>query len=653
MGVDIFFVVSGFLMTRCLLEDVQFAGGIDIGRFWAKRVRRIVPASLAVLFIGTLASFLLPQSHWEDTLQDVVASGLYIQNWSLLSRGDYYFATDAPASLFRHYWSLSIEEQFYFIWPIVMVWCLIASARGLNSQGGANNEHGMKFFAAVVVAITVVSFIYGGCLSSDIGNKSYYSTFSRMWEISSGGLLAIFVNTRPSVVHSGRLRTNLGFVGLGLLMVGMAYSKNYTSVNALPVVVGTVLVIFSAYDQRDTALAKISHAPPIKIIGDMSYSIYLWHWPVIFIARTAFDLEGTNFFSVTIVVLLTLALAKVTMVCVENPVRSIVIDSSRQKYFFIGAVSASAIIVLPSLLFLVQVRSDEEQAVMVGKTFKTPSEIRALVQKTLNGSHWPETHEIGGVAARTDEWIIDDCLDVQSRSDIARCTYGLKTSDATMLVIGDSWANHLLPGIRLAFGDSMKIEVYTLSQCPIANLKVSRWDNSEFTQCESHREDVLSYISDTQPALIIASDSMYSTYQRIANQNGVERRSLLAAAVENSFRDLSKKSVPVVFIESPPRANCTPENQAAPYQCEPNTGTALEIQLSRSRRVLAREHNIGYIDMSEYLCSPDYVCPAQVGPYMVKADPGHFTNLFSSRLSAVLAQQIQAQWLSIVGESTD
>lgn len=152
MGVDIFFVVSGFLMTRCLLEDVQFAGGIDIGRFWAKRVRRIVPASLAVLFIGTLASFPLPQSHWEDTLQDVVASGLYIQNWSLLSRGDYYFATDAPASLFRHYWSLSIEEQFYFIWPIVMVWCLIASARGLNSQGGANTEHGMKFFAAVVVA---------------------------------------------------------------------------------------------------------------------------------------------------------------------------------------------------------------------------------------------------------------------------------------------------------------------------------------------------------------------------------------------------------------------------------------------------------------------------------------------------------------------
>lgn len=271
VGVDVFFVISGSLITGGLLRELERDGHLRLAAFYARRARRLLPAAALVLVVTLAGSLLiLPASRWEPIAHEVVASSIYVQNWWLASSAVDYWGADNAASPLQHFWSLSIEEQFYLFWPVAM---LMAA--------------GLPFFvlslrvrlALVMGLVFLVSIAASVWLTPTNPEQAYFFTHTRAWELALGGLLALWL---PGLPIARQWAATSGFVGLTMIMVA-AFLLNSGSLFpgyiALLPVVGAALVIFAG--RQITGPAGILRNGFMQWVGDRSYSIYLWHWPLV------------------------------------------------------------------------------------------------------------------------------------------------------------------------------------------------------------------------------------------------------------------------------------------------------------------------------------------------------------------------------------
>lgn len=264
VGVDVFFVISGFLITGLLVRELERDGRINLLGFYARRVRRLMPAASAVLLAVAIATpFLLPPSVWEGIYLDVVFSAFNIENWRLAATSVDYLAADSDPSPMQHYWSLSVEEQFYLIWPCLMLAAVAAGKRlGLTTR------------AALTVAlalVTVGSFAVAVVLTRSGAAEAYFVTHTRVWELGVGGLLAL---------SRWRLSARAGYAGaaLGLLVIAASIvfldgRSSVPGIDALLPVLGAALFLVAGR----SAQLPLLDAKPVQYVGDISYSIYLWH----------------------------------------------------------------------------------------------------------------------------------------------------------------------------------------------------------------------------------------------------------------------------------------------------------------------------------------------------------------------------------------
>ncbi len=287
VGVDVFFVISGFLITTHLLKELQGGGRIRLIRFYARRMRRLLPAALLVLAVSAVLVWrFLPYPRWEREGQEILSSAFYVENWFLAARSVNYSALNDAASVAQHYWSLSVEEQFYLVWPLLL-WGVWKMTRGR-----------VKMQVIGIALVIVVSL--SGCVWYTMADPApaYFVTPARFWEFGLGGLLALLGLT--SAKH--RLISQptqviwqiLAIAGFGLIAwSAMTYSHvtAFPGWAALVPAVGTALVIHGGTVVTDTWHGVITSFKPIQYAGDISYSLYLWHWPLICLAP--FVLERT------------------------------------------------------------------------------------------------------------------------------------------------------------------------------------------------------------------------------------------------------------------------------------------------------------------------------------------------------------------------
>jgi len=274
MGVDVFFVVSGFLITGLLLRDVARTGRMHLGDFYLRRARRILPAAIVVLLAVALATVLLaPQRLWGAWLREVVASALYFQNWLLLADSQNPALADLDSSPVQHFWSLSVEEQFYLVWPLLLIPGLwLASRRGANR---------VAVLAIVLGTVTAASFVLELTATAADHNVAYFSTLTRGWEFGVGGLLALVAGTPLAAKHA--LRAGVSWVGLALIVVPILTfraTEAFPGVVVLLPVVGTLGVIWAGMPEVAWSPARLAGLRPVQWLGDVSYSLYLWHWPI-------------------------------------------------------------------------------------------------------------------------------------------------------------------------------------------------------------------------------------------------------------------------------------------------------------------------------------------------------------------------------------
>ena len=299
VGVDVFFVISGFLITSLMLREVRRTGRLSLIDFYARRARRILPTAAVVLVTTLLASY-----HWlgflrgDEIAGDVSWSALFAANFRFANVGTDYLASQGAASPVQHFWSLAVEEQFYLVWPaavVLLIWLGFRWAVGY-------------WLAAAMVA----SLAYGVLWQT--GTWSYFSPFSRAWEIGAGCLLALVATRLDRIPH--RLATVMAGVGLALIVVAAFTYDEMTTfpgyAAALPVF-ATVLVLAG---RGDSLLGR----RPLVWLGRLSYSFYLWHWPVLVIAEQAYG-ETLSILIRAALVLGALGLAVVTFFCVEEPIR--------------------------------------------------------------------------------------------------------------------------------------------------------------------------------------------------------------------------------------------------------------------------------------------------------------------------------------------
>jgi peptidoglycan/LPS O-acetylase OafA/YrhL len=316
VGVDVFFVLSGFFITGVLIQERGTTGTLSFQNFYVRRVKRILPSALLVLAVTVAGSYLLfPATRAKETLLDALYAAVFASNFRFQAVGADYFQQGQPPSPLQHYWSLSIEEQFYFVWPAALV-LIFALTRGLRHSGKVRSEWVLLGVMGIVIA---ASFSWATFLSAVDPNSAYFSSLARVWELGVGALLAIagpWLRRIPSSIRP--VIAYVGFAGVvGSLFLIDSTVQFPAPWAALPVI-STALVVAS-FDGEAVRGMHLLTNPVARWFGDTSYTLYLWHWPVIVLLLSVLP-KGPIFYGVAL--FLSLGLTAVTYHFYENPIRT-------------------------------------------------------------------------------------------------------------------------------------------------------------------------------------------------------------------------------------------------------------------------------------------------------------------------------------------
>ena len=312
VGVDVFFVISGFLITGLLLREADTSGRVSLPKFYARRCRRILPAATVLVVFTVLASY-----HWlgflmgNSVADDAKWATVFLANIHFAFIDTQYFSSQAPPSPLQHMWSLSVEEQFYFVWP-VLVLLVAAVARRIS----------LRLRLGVVLGlITVASFIWSVVQTSDNEVWAYFSPFTRAWELAIGGLLAVAAPLVGSIPT--KCAWVMGYLGfIGIVLSGVLYSAQTPypgSAVALPVM-GAVLVIGAGSALGGPGVERLLAPRPVQWLGARSYSWYLWHWPLLVIPAE-YAGKSLSVWDNLFWVLVALVAAMLSYWVIEKPIR--------------------------------------------------------------------------------------------------------------------------------------------------------------------------------------------------------------------------------------------------------------------------------------------------------------------------------------------
>lgn len=314
-GVDIFFVVSGYLITRHLVGEYTRDGRIRLGRFYARRARRLLPAATLVLVTVAIATLLVvPVAQWGPFFTQIAASALYSENWVLLAS---HVGPD-PDTAVRHFWSLSVEEQFYLVWPLLVI---AGGALAVRSR----REVRLTLFvgAAAIVVVSLVAWIVVSAFSYQ---AAYFNTGTRAWEFAAGGALALL----PGLRARGRWADALFWAGLSVVVASIALiPDNPGALSVLPVA-GTIAIMVACAEALPASARRIVGWRSVQVTGDISYALYLWHWPVLLFAPYVTGAPSPTWLMVLLLAF-TVALSWATTHFVEDPVRRTPLEGERWR----------------------------------------------------------------------------------------------------------------------------------------------------------------------------------------------------------------------------------------------------------------------------------------------------------------------------------
>jgi peptidoglycan/LPS O-acetylase OafA/YrhL len=544
-GVDVFFVISGFLITGHLLREYHKTGRVALLDFWGRRAKRLVPAAAVVLTVTWVASrLLLPATRLADTASQIRASALYFQNWQLAWNAVDYLKSDSAASPVQHFWSLSVEEQFYLGWPLLFLLAALVAltARG-TEQKRARGHHVAFLLAGAVVAGSLWYSVY---YTHANPAGAYFVTTTRIWELGIGGLLALLP---AGLSHRISRLGLLGWAGLGLVIASgfvLSGTNAFPGFLALLPAGGAAALILGGSAAGRFGPHRLMSARPMVFIGGISYSLYLWHWPLI-VLYTAWSGRAAGAVTGPAIVVAAIALSWLTKVWVEDKVRTASLLSGHDWRSVSTALAAVVPVVLVSLYIAA------EPAPWNGHLGPNYPGAAALASKVTKVK--PEPVLPSPTAIKLPAYWQQGCLVPESSATPKECVYG-DTSDPvlTVALVGDSIAGEwFTPLQQIAAARHWKLITELHSVCPLsATMMVTPGTGGPYTACHAWGAAVMDDLdTKIRPDVVITSELPgLTTIGHPAG--GAPAQADIGAGMARYWKQLEGHGISVVAIKESP-----------------------------------------------------------------------------------------------------
>ena len=678
VGVDVFFVVSGFLMTALLLEEARARGRIDVGRFYARRARRLLPAALTAL-VGTavLSLLFVPRTRWADIGGDVLASAAYVVNWRLSSRSVHYLDLQRAPSPVQHYWSLAVEEQFYILWPLLLQLVLVA-ARG-------RAPHFRLWSWTLTLALFASSVWLSSWWTQTNPSQAYFVTPTRVHELMLGALVALGAHRWPQLPRL--FAAMVGWIGLSMILLALVLidaGTPFPGIATLLPTTGTALVLIAGFAAGALGPERLLRARPLQWTGRISYSLYLWHWPFVAVAASLVQVGhgGPDHLPTgwgLLAVLLSAVPAWLSFRYVEEPVRVHGRVLARrlshglvtQRTLRLGANCTLAGVLVGLLLMVAApdtgtggpvawrtpVIVDELRAPVGAGTLAAPTvQARAgtagsdggvrlgQVAAAAPAEQVPIPKELGTLAVPLEQ--VSDDLPVEEPEDcfvglrgttVEVCRAGDPDGTVTVALTGDSHAAMWITALdEIGRERGWRILALTKSSCPPApgiTVPLSGQPGG-YRQCHDYQDEVGPRLVELDPDVVLLSSARYGQVNRqeLAGAMAARVDALRAAGiVPGLVRDVPRPpfDVPECLVsnrEDVPRC-AFPREQAVA-----DSGTGQD-ELVRLRPALP------VVDLTDAVC-PGETCSPVVGDVVVWRDSNHLSATYVRSLRDRVEEQV-------------
>ena len=565
IGVDIFYVISGYLITGLILREIEKTGTLDLRSFYQRRIKRLLPTSVFVLFVTAIFAWILFPPITRDALgRDLFAAAAYISNYLFAWWQNDYQNLNATPSPFIHYWSLAVEEQFYLVWPLFILFLA---------------RYGKKIVFAGIAITTLLSLLFSIYLTQVAPIWAFYSLPTRAWELGFGALLLFLPETKKKI----RILPWLGFFGIAISSFNFNENTAFPGKNALVPVLATVFL-----------MASIKYWPPLfndlansrlsQWLGAISYPLYLWHWPALVLPSSALG-RPLRFYERFLCILLTIVLAHYTSKYVEEPLRH---KNLSPRTIYKGAAYTTAISLVAGVLI----------------SF-TSSSIITTKGEVSYQFDLVQVMERPGVYG-------DGCHVNYGETKSGYCTYGDKESSKTIVLYGDSHAAQWFPTLdKMATERGFKLVSLTKSACPAVDAK--RPDQGAFKQvhCTKWRENSIKRIAEIQPLAVITSSFQYFT----PSNNKITRAQWWNDGQRKLLEGLRGSTNNLIYISDTPR----------PLRDIPNCLASRDSKVcdSTERSKVSVIRGFDVINPNPWLCSS--YCPAIVEGTVAYRDASHIS----------------------------
>ncbi|HEY9279825.1 MAG TPA: acyltransferase family protein [Eoetvoesiella sp.] len=629
-GVDVFFVVSGFLMSGVLLRQYNQTDSINVFGFWARIIRRITPSAYLIILLTLFGAMVwLPRPLWHGFIVEAVYTALHAENLHLMAASVDYLARDVPPSPVQQFWALSIQMQFYIVWPFVFLlagWIAKKTASGIIP------------FAVALAAITLASLAFSILNTPSNPGAAYFNPATRIWEFAAGGLCAVLL---PYISTTQLTRAICGWAGLLLILACAALlprSVQFPGYVALVPVVGAVLILFAGTSGSRFGVDRFLSSRPLVALGSLSFTFYLWHWPVLVFFLEATGKTQAGFVDGLIIIAIALCGAYLTLRLIERPIgRSSFARAKTWQTYALGAVLGIPIVATASLWrdYVKDVDKETIAATRLPMAQQPVAEKLLALQKTA--TQIPNSQLI---SSKTNVPIAyhDGCQQRPMLAAVLACEYGQKTAPAkTIALVGSSHMTQWLPTFQLiARKHDLKLVLIAKSGCTFGAVEGTN------ESCRAWNANVIKKLAELHPdAVVVTSTRPVSAELRSPSGNYLVE--YVPPEFIKQWKNVEALGISLLGLRDNPWFNtdiptCVARHESTPLTCSLPRKSALLLD-SPAIAVKSNFKDLELLDLTSYLCT-DSICPVVAQNMLMYRDQHHISVPYAQSLAAPLEEQM-------------
>ncbi|HEV3132989.1 MAG TPA: acyltransferase family protein [Acidimicrobiales bacterium] len=647
VGVDVFFVISGFVITGVLLREQASSRRVSMLGFYGRRARRIIPAATVAIIVTVTATYLvLGVIAGNQTAIDGRWAALFLANFHFASVGTNYLTAQLPPSPLQNFWSLAVEEQFYLVYPTIFV--VIAALRTKLSLQAR--------LAIGLITVIAASFALSVTQTSSNPSAAFFSPFTRAWELALGALVAVGTKWLLGIPKS--IGSVLTWTGLAAIVFGsVAFDSRSPYPGALVAVpvIGTALVIAGGMTAPRQGAESLLRLPPFRWLGRISYSLYLWHWPILILAAEAAGKTSLPFRQNVVWLLVALGASMASYYVVENPIRHARLPfAGRWAAVILGALLIATSVGVVSVQLdahaapgpvahaaLVPPGAQSGATGAVTQALEAvPNAVREAPQiRTVPADLTPSFTQLGY------DWggPPDPCWPATGQTSVPACVFGDPAGTHTMVLYGDSHAGMWFAAMNdIATKAHWKLVYLGKGYCPAATLPFENpggWGKAggEYAVCDQWHRFAVNRINHIKPDLVVI------TQERRSKVDGADYSP--AEWKHGLMRTLQQLAVPaknIVVLGNLPvlghfEPQCLVAHQKDVQACS-NKVFPYQASYISAERGAAASVGARYADITSWFCSA--TCTPVIGKYQVYWDSWHITASYSFFLEPLLIQAL-------------